>query len=145
MRTEPAPGVGIARSTISNEPFGRETWTARIFIVPPIRAGDESRVANFHQELTGHAPAKGRSDREQRCAVGEDQGQAQLPASALAQLFDFVLVRLRQEPVLPALPKVVFLTAGKVHSSLWLSRWEPSALAQSLHYLVQWRHGHNVR
>src|SRR5208283_6166706 len=36
IRTDPAPGFGISRSTISKGPPGRETCTARILgIVPP--------------------------------------------------------------------------------------------------------------
>src|SRR5258708_20966818 len=37
MRTDPAPGSGMSRSTISNGPLGRGTWTARIFaMLPPV-------------------------------------------------------------------------------------------------------------
>src|ERR671910_875385 len=37
IRTEPAPGSGISRSTISNGPFARLTCATRIFdIIPPI-------------------------------------------------------------------------------------------------------------
>jgi hypothetical protein len=37
MRTDPAPGSGMLRSTISNGPFGRKTCTARIFgMLPPM-------------------------------------------------------------------------------------------------------------
>src|SRR5438309_2069451 len=37
MRTDPALGSGMSRSTISNGPLGRGTWTARIFaMMPPI-------------------------------------------------------------------------------------------------------------
>jgi hypothetical protein len=36
MRTDPAPGSGICRSTISNGPLGRETCTTRIVaMIPP--------------------------------------------------------------------------------------------------------------
>src|ERR1700737_2900661 len=36
IRTDPAPGSGLSRSTSSKGPFGRGTWTTRIFdMVPP--------------------------------------------------------------------------------------------------------------
>jgi len=38
IRTHPAPGSGIARSTISNAPVGRLIWAARIFGIKRIVA-----------------------------------------------------------------------------------------------------------
>src|SRR6266852_937539 len=43
IRTDPGPGSGISRSTISRGAFGWVTWTARILgITPPIRSWHES-------------------------------------------------------------------------------------------------------
>jgi hypothetical protein len=41
IRTDPAPGSGISRSTISKAPPGRETCIARIFdMLPPVNDFD---------------------------------------------------------------------------------------------------------
>ena len=52
IRTDPAPGSGIGRSTISKGPFGRETCTTRIVaMIPPILF--------LFPELTGSVVASG--------------------------------------------------------------------------------------
>ena len=49
-RTMPGPGVGISRSTISNGPPARETWTARIFgMDPPLGCLVAAAVGNSRE------------------------------------------------------------------------------------------------
>src|SRR5262245_9595951 len=38
MRTSPAFGSGTSRSTTSNGPFARDTWTTRVFAIGNLRA-----------------------------------------------------------------------------------------------------------
>src|ERR1017187_8804435 len=59
IRTDPAPGSGISRSTISKGPPGLETCTARMFdILPPIIIFAQSRVT----ERADFRPVRRRQD-----------------------------------------------------------------------------------
>jgi hypothetical protein len=55
IRTDPAPGSGIGRSTISKGPFGRETCTTRIVaMIPPV----SFRFPRFTRGIVVSAAAK---------------------------------------------------------------------------------------
>src|ERR1017187_7394614 len=61
IRTDPAPGSGISRSTISKGPPGLETCTARMFdILPPIINFAQSRVT----ERADFRPVRRRQDQD---------------------------------------------------------------------------------
>src|SRR5262245_15883213 len=59
IRTDPAAGSGIGRSTISHGPFGRETWATRIVdMFRPPSAPVLTQPSSYGVAAVRHRPAR---------------------------------------------------------------------------------------